>query len=330
MSGALTRILVTGASGFVGGRVISRARERVGIVTHGVGRRALPDRDYTSHDLSRPLTRLSDAGFRPDVVIHAAARATPWGRDEDYHRDNVLATERVLDYCQAHGQPRLVYVSSSSVFYREGPQLGITEATPIGPDFVNRYAATKAAGEALVRQYPGAWVIARPRAVFGPGDTVLFPRILEAARHGRLPLFDTGRDGPAMGDLIYVDTLADYLLTLALRPDLTGAYNLTNAEAVPIQAFLLDVFARLGLPAPRRTVSVRWALAAAGITETVWTLLRREGEPPITRFGVGVFAWSKTFDPSRMLADLGPPSVSIADGVDAFVRWQQAQWKASR
>ncbi|MCC6992543.1 MAG: NAD(P)-dependent oxidoreductase [Acidobacteria bacterium] len=330
MPDALTRILVTGASGFVGGRVVSRARERGDAVTHGVGRRPLPDRDYTSHDLSQPLAQLRDAGFRPDVVIHAAARATPWGRDDDYHRDNVVATERVLEYCEAHGRPRLVYVSSSSVFYREGPQLGITEATPIGPDFVNRYAATKAAGEALVRQYTGSWAIARPRAVFGPGDTVLFPRILEAARRGRLPLFDTGRDGPAMGDLIYVDTLADYLLTLALRPGLTGDYNLTNAEAVPIQAFLLDVFARLGLPAPRRTVSVRWAMAAAGVTEMLWTLLRREGEPPITRFGVGVFAWSKTFDASRMLADLGPPSVSIAEGVDAFVRWQQAQWKASR
>lgn len=330
MPDTLTRILVTGASGFVGGRVVSRARERGIAVTHGVGRRPLPDRDYTSHDLSQPLVRLSDSSFRPDVVIHAAARATPWGRDADYHRDNVVATERIIEYCERHGRPRLVYVSSSSVFYREGPQFGITEATPIGPAFVNRYAATKAAGEALVRQYAGSWAIARPRAVFGPGDTVLFPRILEAARRGRLPLFDTGRDGPAMGDLIYVDTLADYLLTLALRPDLTGGYNLTNAEAVPIQAFLLDVFARLGLPAPRRTVSVRWAMAAAGLTEAVWTLLGREGEPPITRFGVGVFAWSKTFDPGRMLADLGPPSVSIADGVDTFVRWQQAQWKAPR
>ncbi len=330
MSGALTRILVTGASGFVGGRVVSRAREHGGIVTHGVGRRVLAGSDYTSHDLSQPLARLSDAGFRPDVVIHAAARATPWGRDDDYHRDNVVATERVLDYCQAHGQPRLIYVSSSSVFYTDGPQLGITEATPIGPAFVNRYAATKAAGEALVRQYAGSWAIARPRAVFGPGDTVLFPRILEAARRGRLPLFDTGRDGPAMGDLIYVDTLADYLLTLARRPELTGDYNLTNAQPVPIQAFLLDVFARLGLPKPTRTVSVRWALAAAGATELAWRLLGREGEPPITRFGVGVFAWSKTFDPSRMLNDLGPPSVSIADGVEAFVRWQQAQWQAGR
>lgn len=326
----MTRILVTGASGFVGRRFVERVRERGDVVVHGLGRRPRPGPGYTSHDLGEPLRALSDPSFEPDVVIHAAARATPWGRAAEFHRDNVAATQHVIDYCLAHGRPRLVYVSSSSVFYQDGPQLGLTERSPIGPRFVNRYAETKAAGERLVQSYRGSWVIARPRAVFGPGDTVLFPRILAAAKAGKLPRFETGAAGPAMGDLIYVDALADYLLALALRPALRGAYNLTNAQPVPIQAFLLDVFARLGLPAPTRTVSVRTALAAATLTEAAWTLLGRTGEPPITRFGVGVFAWSKTFDVSRMLADLGPPSVSIAEGVDAFVRWQQDQWRELR
>jgi nucleoside-diphosphate-sugar epimerase len=323
----MTRILVTGASGFVGGRFLRRVRDRGDLALHGLGRRTRPEANYTSHDLSRPLVGLSDPSFVPDVVIHAAARATPWGSATEFQRDNVDATRHVIDYCLAHGRPRLIYVSSSSVFYQDGPQLGLTEQSPIGPRFVNRYAETKAAGEQLVRAYPGSWAIARPRAVFGPGDTVLFPRILAAAKAGKLPRFETGTAGPAMGDLIYVDTLVDYLLALALRRELTGDYNLTNAQPVPIQAFLLDVFARLGLPAPTRTVAVRTALLAASVTEALWRVLGRTGEPPITRFGVGVFAWSKTFDVTRMLADLGPPSVSIADGVDAFVRWQQDQWR---
>lgn len=323
----MTRILVTGASGFVGGRFMDRVGGRADLALHGLGRRPWPAANYTSYDLSQPLVGLSDPSFVPDVVIHAAARATPWGSVAEFQRDNVDATRHVIDYCLAHGRPRLVYVSSSSVFYQDGPQLGLTEQSPIGPRFVNRYAETKAAGERLVQAYPGSWAIARPRAVFGPGDTVLFPRILAAAKAGKLPRFATGAAGPAMGDLIYVDTLADYLLALALRRELTGAYNLTNAQPVPIQDFLLDVFARLGLPAPTRTVSVRTALLAATVTEALWRVLGRTGEPPITRFGVGVFAWSKTFDVTRMLADLGPPSVAIAEGVDAFVRWQQDQWR---
>jgi nucleoside-diphosphate-sugar epimerase len=67
------------------------------------------------------------------------------------------------------------------------------------------------------------------------------------------------------------------------------------------------------------------AMVVATLLESVWGLLRLRGEPPITRFGVGVFAWSKTFDVSKALADLGPPSVSLEEGIDAFVRWQLEQ-----
>jgi nucleoside-diphosphate-sugar epimerase len=317
------KILVTGASGFVGGSFAARFRDRPGLTIHGTGRRPLADPDYTACDLSRPF----ELPFRPDVVIHAAARASPWGTADEYHRDNVEATGRMIDFCRRNGLPRLIYVSSSSVFYRPGPQLGLTEESPIGPRFINRYAATKHAGERLVHGYPGSWLIVRPRAVFGPGDTVLFPRLLTTAKSGRLPLF-VGQEPPAVGDLIYIDTLTDYLLTAATRNDLHGAYNLTNAQPVPIQEFLLSIFARLGLPAPRRRVSIRTAMLAAGVTEAAWRVLRLRGEPPMTRFGVGVFAWSKTFDVSKALADFGPPSVSIADGVEAFVRWQRRQMEA--
>ncbi len=319
---SITRILVTGASGFVGGRFVARFRGRPDLAIHGIGRRVLDDPAYSSIDLSQPFDLLSDPTFRPDVVLHAAARATPWGTHDQFRRDNVEATRQVIDYCLRNGRPRLVYVSSSSVLYQDGPQLGLTEGSPVGPKFVNRYAATKAEGERLVQAYSGPWLICRPRAVFGPGDTVLFPRILAAAKAGKLPLFDAGSAGPAVGDLIYIDTLADYLLAAALRTDLSGIYNLTNAQPVPIQALLLDLFARLGLPAPTRRVSVGKAMVVATILEGLWGLLRLRGEPPITRFGVGVFAWSKTFDVSKMLAAFGPPSVSLDEGIDAFVRWQ--------
>jgi len=313
------KILVTGASGFVGGSFAARFRDRADLAIHGIGRRPLNDPGYTSCDLSRPF----EVPFRPDVVIHAAARASPWGTAAEYRRDNVETTARVIDFCKRNGLPRLIYVSTSSVFYRPGSQLGLTEESPIGPRFINRYAATKYEGERLVRDYPGAWLIVRPRAVFGPGDTVLFPRILTAARQGRLPLF-VGNE-PAVGDLIYIETLTDYLLTAATRADLRGTYNLTNAQAVPIQEFLLAIFARLGLPAPRRRVSIRSAMMAAGLAEAVWRTFRLRGEPPVTRFGVGVFAWSKTFDVRKALADFGPPSVSIEEGVERFIHWQRAQ-----
>ncbi|HTE47036.1 MAG TPA: NAD(P)-dependent oxidoreductase, partial [Gemmatimonadaceae bacterium] len=162
-------ILITGASGFVGGRFMLRFADRGDLAIHGVGRRSLNVPNYTRIDLGEPF----DLTVSPDVVIHAAARATPWGRATDYQRDNVEATRNVIDFCVRRGLPRLVYVSSSSVLYQRGHQFNLTEDSPMGPRFMNDYAATKFAAEQLVRAYPGPWVIVRPRAVFGPGDTVL-------------------------------------------------------------------------------------------------------------------------------------------------------------
>jgi nucleoside-diphosphate-sugar epimerase len=277
--------------------------------------------NYSQLDLTHPF----DLDMNPDVVIHAAARASPWGSQRAYYAQNVLATAHVIDYCQRHGHPRLIYVSSSSVFYREEHQLGLTEASPIGPNFINAYAQTKYMGEELVRAYPGEKVVLRPRAVFGPGDTVLFPRILEAAAKGKLPLF-TGQDQPVLGDLIYIDVLCDYLLAAAIAPKLSGSYNLTNAQPIEIQSFLLQILKLLGIAAPTRQVSVSNALRAATLAEWVYRLLHLPGEPPITRFGVGVFAYSKTFDVSRALQDLGLPSVSLDEGVVRFITWQKQQW----
>jgi nucleoside-diphosphate-sugar epimerase len=315
------KILVTGASGFVGGSFMRRFAGRSDLDVHGVARRATNLSNYTQLDLSCPF----DLDMNPDVVIHAAARASPWGSQRAYYAQNVLATAHVIDYCRRHGHPRLIYVSSSSVFYREEHQLGLTEASPIGPNFINAYAQTKYMGEELVRAYPGEKVVLRPRAVFGPGDTVLFPRILEAAAKGKLPLF-TGQDQPVQGDLIYIDVLCDYLLAAAIAPTLSGSYNLTNAQPIEIQVFLLQILERLGIAPPTRQVSVATALRAATLAEWVYRLLHLPSEPPITRFGVGVFAYSKTFDVSRALQDLGPPSVSLDEGVERFITWQKQQW----
>lgn len=316
------KLLVTGASGFVGGRLVEMAQE-AGHETFGIGRRQLARADYASVDLGRvALADLPTLPWQPDAVIHCAARATPYAPRRDYDRDNVRATETVVAWCRLLGSPRLVHVSSSSVLYRDGDQLDLTEDSPVGPAFANDYARTKAASETVVRQYDGSWVVARPRAVFGPGDTVLFPRIIAAAKAGRVPRL-TGRAEPAVGDLIYVDNLADYLLQLAARPELGGVYHLTNAEPVEIQAMLLDVIGRLGFDPPSREVSLTTAMRAATVLERIWRLLHLPGEPPITPYGVGVLSWSKTFVPDRMLRDLGKPQVSVADGVDRFVAWQK-------
>jgi nucleoside-diphosphate-sugar epimerase len=256
------------------------------------------------------------------VVVHADARSAPWGTAAEFAAQNVTATQNVVRFCEANGHPLLVHISTSAVMYANAHQLNLDEETPLPVDPINRYAATKREAEAVVRSYSGPSCIVRPRAVFGPGDTVVFPRILRAASKGRLPVIES--KSPVIGDLIYIDTLVDYLLRV-ITARTTGLYLLTNNQPVPILEFLSSVFTKLGLPSPTRRIPVKRAMLAAGAVERLYALLPFLGEPPITRFGVSVFAYSKTFNVAKSLRDLGPPSVSLDEGVDRFVHWQRTQ-----
>lgn len=311
------RVLVTGVSGFVGGAVHRRLLADPDREVLGVARTPL-DRPQTQVlDLERPAD-LAALDWPADVVIHAAARVGPWGPTHRFHAQNVLATRHLLDWAARRPRPpRVVHVSTSSVHYTRHDQLGIREDDPL-PRPLNAYVRTKAEAETLVRGYPGEWVVLRPRAVVGPGDTTLLPQVLAAAARGALPR--VRRTPPAVGDLVDIDTLVTYLLRAAEHPDASGqVLAVTNGQPVDLQATLHRVLRDLGLPEPRRSVGRRTALAAAALTETVWRLARRPGEPPLTRFAVLLLTTSKTFDVSRCRALLGGPEVDLETSLRRLV-----------
>lgn len=236
----------------------------------------------------------------------------------------MVATRNVLSFARQVGCPKLIFISSSSVYYIPGDQLNITEDTPFPASPINEYAATKRIAERLVRESGLPSLILRPRAVFGPGDTVLFPRILRAAKRGMLPRFIRADGKSPIGDLIYIENLTHYIAR-ALASFRTGALNLTNAEPVDLYAFLGIVLKGLHLPPIRRRIPLGLGLRLASTLEFVSRTFLNYREPPLTRFGVGVLAWSKTFDISRSIAAFGPPPVSLDQGIGRFIAWQRTQ-----
>ena len=315
------RALVTGTSGFVGGALGGYLRRRGWHVT-GVSRRpARPGAVDVSlpHDLSRSPPPVRDA---PDVVVHAAALSSPWGPPAAFERANVAGTRHVLDLARRHPGTHLVLISSSSVLYREGDQLGVREDEPPPPRAVNAYAQTKLRAEELVRGHTGPWTILRPRAVYGVGDTVLFPRLARAARLRLLPHLTRADGVEPVGDLVSIDNLVR-LAARAIEGRATGTLHLTDGAPVPIRAFVDDALAGVGLPGASFRVGVPAAMRLAGVLEG---LSRRTGwwEPPLTRYGVSVFARSKTFDTARAVAALGAPDVPTDVALRRFTAWWRA------
>jgi nucleoside-diphosphate-sugar epimerase len=320
----MIKILITGASGFIGQAFLCRFAAYPDLELYGVGRRPLLQTLAGIRYSQLELADLKILDFMPDVVIHAAGKAGPWGREEEYWRDNVLTTEQVINFCQKRDNPRLIYLSTAAVYYRYQHQLGLTEQETIGPDFANQYARSKYQAEQRVQAYQGDKTILRPCAVFGAGDNLLFPPLLDAARKKQLPLL-TSVDRPAHGDIMPVETLCDYLLRAVKLPQLRPVYNLSNAEPVAINAFLQEVLQRFNLPVAKKQISVQQLMLIARLVEGGYRLLRINKPPPITRFGVGVFGYSKTLDVRAALADFGPPSCTLSAGLDALVQHYSGQ-----
>lgn len=314
----MARILLTGPSGFLGGalgRLLRAHGHHVTGLSRSQPRPASTDA-FQACDLSRdPLPTTSF-----DAIIHCAALASPWAPASAFTRHNVLATRRLLALPTGH----FLFISSSSVHYTWGDQFHIRESDPFPLTPINEYARSKREAEALVRASPTPHTILRPRAIFGPEDTVLFPRILRAAKSGALPRITREDQQPTLADLIYIDNLTHYIHR-ALEQQSTGTYNLTNAEPVDTFHFLAQIFADLHYPPIQKQLPRRWAFRLARLLECLSALSGNHWEPPLTRFGVDVMVHSKTFDVSRAIQTFGPPPIKIEDARQRFVAWQREQ-----
>ena len=260
------KILVTGATGFLGGRVARRYAE-AGHAVVGTGRNADAGAQLESDGITFAKVPLSErdalieACAGRDLVVHCAALSSPWGTPEAFETANVLGTENVLAGCEKHAVARLVHISTPSLYMSRKDRFAVRESDPL-PAPINEYARTKRIAEERVDEASrrGLSVVSlRPRALFGPGDTVIFPRIARALREKRLPVI--GR-GDSIVDMTYIENVADAVLAAAAAPESAAGnkYNITNGEPVR----LWDVIATLAkamdvpLPTKRLPFSVAW------------------------------------------------------------------------
>jgi len=310
-------ILVTGGTGFVGRRLARALMARDHHVRLG-GRDFSGIADLLAAGATRCAFNLADreavqaACAGADAVMHVGALSAAWGPRSDFVAANITGTEAVIEACRAARVKRLVHVSSPSVVFAGRDLLDITEAAPYPARFSSDYAWSKKIAEERVAASGLPYVIIRPKAIFGPGDRALLPRLLAVARRGRLPQIGDGRNRV---DLTYVDNVVHSLLC-ALESDaaLGRTYHITNDEHPVLWDVIRALLADLHLPAPRMTLPLSVALAAASGMQAAARLTGRE--PLLTRYAVEILARTQTYDISAARRDLGyAPVVSLADGI---------------
>lgn len=315
----VARVLVTGATGFLGGAVLRRLRPTAVAQGRDPTRLAALQRiGFQTFPWNLPNTPSADqlAPLRDVVaIVHAAGLSAPFGPRPAFQRANVAGTQAVIDLARTLGVRRIVLISSPSVYFALADQLNVAEDAPLPKPFTH-YAESKIQAEALVRAAPDLCpVILRPRGLYGPGDTALLPRLLRAANSRALPRF---RGGIASIDLTFVSDCVDAVIAALDAPDAVGAtLNISGGEVLKIADIVEQTCACAGLTPRWRDMPLGPALMAARLAETMALLRPGQPEPAVTRYGLGLFAYRQSLDTARARERLGwAPKVSFADGLD--------------
>ena len=321
------KVLVTGASGLLGGAVARAVRDAGHAVTTFQRRPSgVPGVDDVLGSVT-DAAAVARAVEGCDAVVHLAAKVSLTGDAADFERVNVGGSATLVGAMRAAGVPRLVFVSSPSVAHAGSSIVG-DDALPADPAHARGdYARTKALAEraALAEDSADLRVVAvRPHLVWGPGDTQLVERIVTRAAAGRLPLLD---HGTALVDSTYVDNAASGIAAALERVDVVhgNAYVLTNGEPRTLADLMTGICRAGGAVPPRASLPSGVARLAGSLVEAVWRVRPGEDEPPMTRFLAEQLSTAHWFDQRRTQRDLEwTPTVSVDEGLARLGAWYAA------
>jgi nucleoside-diphosphate-sugar epimerase len=325
------RVLVTGASGFLGRYLVEQLVQRGDQVRAFVRRPSAeleqPGVELVIGDI-RDASAVAKACRDQQVVYHTAAISGIWGNWRDYYKTNTLGTEHVLDGCRQQGVRRLVYTSSPSVTFSGDAQCGVDEREPYAGRWLCHYPHSKALAEQAVLRANGRDGLMacalRPHLIWGPRDPHLLPRLVARARAGQLRQVG---DGKNLIDMTYVTNAAQAHLAAAdaLQPGspVCGrAYFLSQGEPVNCWGWIHELLGLAGLPPVRRRISTSAAWRLGAVMEAIHRTLGIRAEPRMTRFLAAQLGRSHYFDISAARRDLGyEPAISAAEGMRRLANW---------
>lgn len=313
-------ILVTGASGFLGGRLA----------------RVLRDRGEKIRVLARPTSDLShlpgvevvldprQAMIGVSTVFHCAAKSADWGTRGEFRTANVDLVQTLVDAARAENVERFVHVSTTDVYgYPHAP---CAEDHPL----VRRgfpYNETKIESEEIVWRAHAeglAVTVVRPATIYGPRSESTVADFADLVQKGEM-VHIGGGEIPA--GLVYVDDVVDAMIVAASAPIAVGrAYNLCHPSRVTWRQYVGAMAERIGVAAPKVNLPTWLALVLARVSE----LFAGKKRPLLTRHAVELLGRSQAFPIGRAEADLGfRPRVEFGEGMRLTMDWWDGRRKRS-
>jgi nucleoside-diphosphate-sugar epimerase len=295
------RLFVTGGTGFIGGRLVRKLRERGDEVVALV---RSPDKalelerlgvelvkgDLTDVDAIRRGVEGADGAFHGAAIYKVGI---PKSQREDMYETNVRGTERVLDAAIQAGVPKIVYVSTVNVFGNTRGEVVDEGYQRPGNDFLSYYDETKYESHqvAFDRIAKGApIVVVQPGGVYGPGDHSEIGNMIDQASNGKLFAYMFPETG---FNLVHVDDVADGTILAFDRGEVGQSYVL-GGEISTMRTLVDKASEIAGRKPPKRDLPVGVLKAVAPAGPVIGKIM---GFPPnfkeLISVSNGVTYWAK-------------------------------------
>ena len=315
--------LLTGCTGYLGRHLAKRLKAKGhtlrALVRVGTDlKRIPPEIDevvWGALDDPAALARVTHA---IDTVYHVAARVSSGGSRDAFERDNVTATENLLEAAEAAGVKRFVHVSSAGIYGADSSSTVIDESTPLDPAIEQRgaYAWSKARADDRVRRFGESSqlevVVVRPGILYGAEAKPFMGRLSFPVPKGKGRRIVVGSPDNLL-PLTHVDNACDAIVLAGERGARGGTYNVVDADTT--QADYLRQLADSGVSPVRPTYvpSALFTPIALGC-ELATRLTGRS--LPLTRYKLRRATESLRYDTSAARDQLGwSPELDLSGGV---------------
>lgn len=301
------RVMLTGASGFLGGHVLERLLAEsvkvVALVRNPEHAKALQERGVEPVPGSvEDASALQAALGKPtDCIFHVAADTSTWrGHEERQNRTNIEGTRNVLSAAKAAGVRRIVHTSSVSAFGQQEQELN--ESSPrLGKDSWINYERTKAISEELALEADARGdieaVVLNPAHILGPGDTRNWARMFILLNQGKLP-----GAPPGSGAFADVREVAKAELAAWRLPQHGGQY-LLGGEHASFLELIQCIAQELDCKAPSRALPAGFLRGYARVLDALSRIAG--GEPKVTPQSVSFTCYHLRVDSSKAMRELG-------------------------
>jgi nucleoside-diphosphate-sugar epimerase len=318
------KLLVLGATGFIGGAIAERALARgdeLGVLvrepSRGEAWKARGAAPFLG-DLGDPVS-IAEAAEGADVVVNAAGLVSPRAAPRALRWTHVAGTENLVNACKHVGVGRLVHVSCTDATLGNVDRVHWDETRPLPGEPFGERARTLQLAEALATSAAGPdleVVVLRGAWVWGPGDTSRLPGLCREGLSGGPRLVGDGRTYLAT---TYIDHLVDAVFAAAAREDVSGqVFQVVDPTFQHARDFFGALSEALGLSAPRSgpPFAVAWPVARLSGRGT-------GGLSPAEMLQRGR---STLFDFNAAIGKLGyDPQVDLDEGLRALAAWVESE-----